>query len=390
MLKYVLGVHDSFVSKGGMIKMATRLLEQYKWTKDGRKWVFYTWVPTLNGKRKKYTSPAFKTKKEALVAEREFAVKMGNYNENEDMTFKELYTAYYAYQEDKVKPTTLKTYRDRIKYMSLLDNIKLKDLSVKYYELWRKEINNFDISTAYKNDIQKFIKIVLNWGEKMYGFNFRKFYNKITKFSNPNEIKKEMEFYTLEEFKKFISNEDDIKFKCLYETLYYCGLRKGEARALTWNDIDFDNKELRVNKNVVQIEGENSNKYMITTPKTKSSIRTLPIPETLLNDLKTLLESEKQVYGFKKNWFIFGNDSPITNWQVRSRKNQLCKLAELKQIRIHDFRHSCASLLINNGANITIVAKYLGHTKIDETLNTYSHMFKNKLNDIVNTINSLT
>ena len=81
---------------------------------------------------------------------------------------------------------------------------------------------------------------------------------------------------------------------------------------------------------------------------------------------------------------------PITNSRLRDRKNQLCQKANLKQIRIHDFRHSCASLLINNGANITMVAKYLGHTKIDETLNTYSHMFKNKLNDIVNTINKLT
>ena len=198
-----------------------------------------------------------------------------------------------------------------------------------------------------------------------------------------------MDFYTLDEFKKFISNENDIKFKCLYETLYYCGLRKGEARALTWNDIDFENKELRVNKNVVQIEGENSYKYMITTPKTKSSIRILPISDTLLNHFKILLERDKHVYGFKKNWFVFGDDRPITNFQVRNRKNKLCKQAELKQIRIHDFRHSCASLLINNGANITIVAKYLGHTKIDETLNTYSHMFKNKLNDIVSTINNL-
>ena len=301
-----------------------------------------------------------------------------------------LYTAYYSYQEDKIKSTTLKTYRDRIRYMQLLDNIKLKNLDVKYYELWRKEINKLDIATAYKNDIQKFIKIVLNWGEKMYGFNFRKFYNKITKFSNPNEIKKEKDFYTLEEFKTFISFEDDIKFKCLYETLYYCGLRRGEARALTWDDIDFTNKELRVNKNIVQIGGENSKKYSITTPKTKSSIRTIPIAETLLNDLKMLYEECKQIYGFKNNWFVFGTDDPITNWQVRNRKNLICEKANLKQIRIHDFRHSCASLLINNGANITMVAKYLGHAKIDETLNTYSHMYKNRLNDIVNTINSLT
>ena len=58
--------------------MATRLLEKYKWTKDGRKWVFYTWTTSLDGKRKKYTSKAFKTKNEALAAEREFSLKIGN------------------------------------------------------------------------------------------------------------------------------------------------------------------------------------------------------------------------------------------------------------------------------------------------------------------------
>lgn len=68
---------------------------------------------------------------------------------------------------------------------------------------------------------------------------------------------------------------------------------------------------------------------------------------------------------------------------------KLIILMGAKQIRIHDFRHSCASLLINNGANITMVVSYLGHTKIDETLNTYSHMFKDKLNNIVETIDKL-
>ena len=64
--------------------------------------------------------------------------------------------------------------------------------------------------------------------------------------------------------------------------------------------------------------------------------------------------------------------------------------AGVKEIRTHDFRHSCASLLINSGASIMVVAKYLGHTKIDETLNTYSHLFKNKLDEVVNTMNKLT
>lgn len=60
-------------------------------------------------------------------------------------------------------------------------------------------------------------------------------------------------------------------------------------------------------------------------------------------------------------------------------------MARVKDIKIHDFRHSCASLLIDS-SYITLVAKYLGHTKIDETLNTYSHMYQNRLDTIVNII----
>lgn len=73
----------------------------------------------------------------------------------------------------------------------------------------------------------------------------------------------------------------------------------------------------------------------------------------------------------------------------RQYKNENAEKAGVKQIRIHDFRHSCGSLLINNGANVTIVAKYLGHAKIDETLNTYSHIFDNKMDEVVDTINKL-
>lgn len=150
-------------------------------------------------------------------------------------------------------------------------------------------------------------------------------------------------------------------------------------------DININYLKSRVKKGS---KGHKSDK--ITTPKTNSIIRIIPIPNILLNDLKMLLERDKRFYEFNYKWFVFGRDIPITNYKVRYRKNMLCKMAGLKQIRIHNFRHSCASLLINNGANITIVAKYLGHIKIDKTLNTYSHMFKNKLNNIVSTINKLT
>ena len=68
------------------------------------------------------------------------------------------------------------------------------------------------------------------------------------------------------------------------------------------------------------------------------------------------------------------------------KKNGKDKSVGVSQTRIHDFRHNCASLLIDSGTNITLVAKYLGHTKIDETLNTYYHMYQNRLDTIVNII----
>ena len=86
---------------------------------------------------------------------------------------------------------------------------------------------------------------------------------------------------------------------------------------------------------------------------------------------------------------ISGLSSKIKNPLLKHTKNKYTQLAGVKQIRIHDFRHSCASVLINNGANIMVVAKFLGHAKIDETLNTYSHLLKNKMDEVVKTMNNL-
>ena len=83
---------------------------------------------------------------------------------------------------------------------------------------------------------------------------------------------------------------------------------------------------------------------------------------------------------------MFGNIDSLSATTLLDRKTKNAFMARVKNIRIHDFRHSCASLLIDSGANITLVAKYLGHTKIDETLNTYSHMYQNRLDTIVNII----
>ena len=367
--------------------MSVNQLKPKDWTKDGRKWFFYTRYKDLSGRTKQYKSKKFLTKKEAQEAERVFFLQLDKYRPDNDMTFKDLYLAFYDYQEDKVKETTLHTYKDRMRYMELLDNVKVKEFNLQHYEMWRKKILEYNLSNRTRNYIYKFLKTIMNFGTKWYGLNFNNIYPKMTNFTDPNERKKEMDFWTFDEFNQFIAVEDNLMYKTFFKTLYFCGLRKGEIRALNWNDIDFTNNTLSVNKGLS--DNVNGKRYIISSPKTQSSNRTLPLPKEVINDLKELKNHYMEFTNFKEAWFVFGGELPIGDDAIRRRKINNCKIAKVKEIRIHDFRHSCASLLISQGADITLVAKFLGHSKIDETLNTYSHMYGNKLNNIINIIDTL-
>lgn len=357
--------------------MSVRQLKENKRTRDGRSWVFIQYSKGLDGKRHQYQSQAYFTKEAATKAELEYLDKYKDVEVNPHMTFKEAYTLYYEYQKDKIKDSTLKTYRDRIKYMGLLNNIELVNLNWEHYQKWRSQMNKTNLCDKYKTDIQKFIKQVLNFAEKQWDFNLRKFYNKLEPFKTPGAIKKEMDFYEPQEFFQYISVIDDLRDKCLFETLYYCGLRRSEARGLQWRHIDFKNHTLTIAQQVLNLAGNNaSSSWYIASPKTESSNRTIPIPEVLLKDLAELKKSNERFSKFKQTWFVFGDDVPITYHQIYSRNNNYCKKAGLRHIRIHDFRHSCASALISASAPITAVSNYLGHSETTETLETYTHLVK--------------
>ena len=365
------------INKGGNNLMSVRQLKENKRTRDGRSWVFIQYSKGLDGKRHQYQSQAYFTKEEATKAELEYLDKYKDVEVNPHMTFKEAYTLYYEYQKDKIKDSTLKTYRDRIKYMGLLDNIELVNLNWEHYQKWRSQMNRTNLCDKYKTDIQKFIKQVLNFAEKQWDFNLRKFYNKLEPFKTPGAIKKEMDFYEPQEFFQYISVINDLRDKCLFETLYYCGLRRSEARGLQWRHIDFKNHTLTIAQQVLNLAGNNaSSSWYIASPKTESSNRTIPVPEVLLKDLAELKKSNERFSKFKQTWFVFGDDVPITYHQIYSRNNNYCKKAGLRHIRIHDFRHSCASALISAAAPITAVSNYLGHSETTETLETYTHLVK--------------
>jgi len=94
---------------------------------------------------------------------------------------------------------------------------------------------------------------------------------------------------------------------------------------------------------------------------------------------------------FKKNWFVFSGINAFSETTITNRKNAYFKKAGLDPIRLHDFRHSCASYLINNLGidNIMLISRYLGHKDVAMTLNRYSHLYRSKLEDLVFEINKL-
>ncbi len=359
-----------------------------KGTSDGRKWIFQAKYEDIDGTIKRYTSKKYATKQEAKIQELAFLTSLTkNKSDYSDMTFETLYMNFMEYQKDRIKATSLNNYNFRFSKLKSIQKLKLSKFDVAHYQMFREEIKKQNYSIVTKNDIHKFLRVLLNFAMKWYKFDFTDVIDKMEKFKDPNSINKEMKFYTFEEFKHFISFENDLRYKCAFNILYFCGLRRGELLGLTWDNVNLFRKEMNIRKNVViSLDG---NKYNVTSPKTKSSIRTIPIPNFLVEDLKKLKEDNKECYGFQESWFVLGSFEPIPFNSLRSHKDKLCDLSGLPRIRIHDFRHSCASLLISKGANITLVARFLGHTKIDETLNTYSHFFKSDLDNIVNVINGL-
>ena len=352
--------------------------------KKTKKWAYRLSHIDENGERKQKHSKWFNLKKEAKEAEKKYLESVNDNISNDSITFEDIWSDYISLKKERLKITSFESIKKKEKHFKNLFKLKIVDFDIKEYNKWKKGINKKNYSTTHKNNIYKCLRSALRHGKKYFDINIDKLLVQMTNFTNPNELKKEMKFFTYEDFNKFISVENDLTYKVFFETLYFCGLRLGETLALNWTDIEYVSDDLiriKVSKTLTEkIKGE---KYVILPPKTKSSNRILPIKnKKLILGLKQIKEKAMTLYGFEDKWFIFGNVYPLAETTLQKRKNDNCKKAGVQRIRIHDFRHSCASLLINKGASIALVSRYLGHTDIATTLNIYSHMFKSELEDI--------
>lgn len=369
-------------------------------TKDKRKWYFMVSYKDIFGNKKRYRSKKYERKEEAEDEEAKFKTLLIEGDHQKNIPFKKLSEEYLIHYKKNVKQSSYYTNSKKIKdhIIPYFEDKKIKDITVHTIEKWKNEIDNKEhnikidgkivsvrYSTQFKQSLFVCLSAILNYGRTYYGLK-ENVARIVGNFKAPDELPEEMAFWEHTEFEQFISCIEDLTDKTIFSFLYYTGVRKGELLALNWDDIDFQKGTVRINKTVnFKIEGEG---YIITTPKTKNSFRSILMPKKLLSLMIEYKTYNKQYKNFNKKWFVFGQYSPYPTTTLWRKLNYYANKSDVKLIRIHDFRHSHASLLINQGANPSIVAERLGHT-IQTCLKTYSHMWESKQKEVVNLIDNL-
>lgn len=247
---------------------------------------------------------------------------------------------------------------------------------------------------------------VLSWldGLSEYSHNYRKtifstltsifaFGKRYHNIDDPTEVverprrvqkKKEMDIYTPEEFsllKDHFVNKDHAFF---FYFLFISGCRRGEALALTWEDIDEKKGSIEIKKSYSKKTDEKGIGFIITSTKNEGSDRIIYLPRSFF---KALAEYKKD-----KDLslpFVFGGKSPFPVTNLQRALATAADEAGLKRIRIHDFRHSCASFLLHKGVSIVAVSRHLGHTSVEQTLNTYAHILPDDRAEILKNLDAL-
>lgn len=339
----------------------------YKDKKRGT-WYANFYYKDWTGARKHKCKRGFKLERDAKKWEKEFLDKL---NQSSDILFSSLVEKYMADQSLKLKETTMEGKRNVIytKILPFFGNVKICDITPLAVNEWQQTIISHrdekgnPYKPTYLKTINNQLSAIFNYAVKYYGL-----------ASNPcraagsmgKSKADEMHIWTLDEYDSVIKNEKKPYYKVAFDILFYTGIREGELLALTPADI-LPDMSIDINKTFSVIKGVRQ----VTPPKTPRSVRKVAIPEFLY---KEVTEHISLLYGIQPDERIF----TFTKAGLSSEMKRLAALSNVQPIRIHDLRHSHASMLINMGINLFEISRRLGHESYKTTSDTYGHLYKNK------------
>lgn len=369
--------------------------KQYETTK-GTYWQVrgYLGVDELTGRKKQFFRKNFETKKDAQRAYRQalidFEQGVKGIN-NKNLTYLQVYHEWLESYKNTVRESTLRKRMELfdLHILPLFGKLRINKITGSHLQKavnkWHKQFAMYQRVYSYCVRVLKFAKA------KGYIQNSPQDEviiptNKVTyEFDLKNHGK---EFYTREELKKLmdvLSNMQTKKWLCFFRILAFCGLRRGEALALTYGDIDFQNMMLSVNKTVSQ---GTDNRLKIELPK-DGDPRSISIDPITLNIIKEWrLEQQKHLIGLgynamSKDQLVFckyNNNSWLDVTAPRNALKYICDKNGLEMIKIHGFRHTHVTLLMDAGVPFKDIMARMGHSELDVT-KIYTHITKDALDN---------
>lgn len=347
----------------------------------------YLGTDEATGKQMRTTRRGFKTKKEAELelARIKLQVASGEYRKERAETFKEVYELWLLQYENTVEQSTF------VKTVSLFNNHILP--SIGEYKIEKITV---DICQKAVNDWAKKLKNISKvkaYASRVFNFAVKREFiqkNPFDLVELPRKRNKQLSdetdeknFYTREQLIEFLScleKETNVKAYVLFRLLAFSGMRKGEALALTWRDINFKTNEIRINK---ALSRGKDNKLYIKSTKTNEA-RTIKMDEKTMNILRMWKKKQKEDYlklGFntsKLSQLVFSNEKNEFVQPTKTREWMLYvqEKYNLKKVTTHGLRHTHCSLLFEAGATLKEVQDRLGHSDIKTTMNIYTHVTK--------------
>ena len=329
-----------------------------------QKWMVQYRYHDWTGELKKSTKRGFRTKKEAEEWYRDFTMKL---NPNCTMKFKDFVTMYLDDMKYRLREHTIinKTYIIDDKVLPYFGEKRLGDITVADVRKWQNTLIQQGYAPTYLKTIHNQLSAIFNYAVRYYNISS----NPCKKAGSMGKAKAdEMQIWTREEFQKFSDCLMNKRISWLaFQILFWTGIRIGELLALTFADVDFEGKTIRINKSYQRLKGRD----IITPPKTPKSNRMVSIPQFLVDDIQDYKES---LYDPQPDDRVI----PVAKTFLEKEMIRGVKQSGVKKIRIHDLRHSHASLLIELGFSVKEIAERLGHENVETTLNIYSHLYPDK------------
>lgn len=351
--------------------------------KDDERNTFYvkTYYTDYTGAKKQKMKRGFKLQRDAKEWERVFLEKQ---SAQPSMPFKALSELYLEDKKAHTKKITYETKKNRIDTWILpyFNTQPINEITAPDIRKWQatlkesKNANDAPLSAGYMQNLVMELSSMFNFAVRFYGLSVNPCH---VAGNTVGKKTRSLNFWTKEEFDKFISTFDkSSSFYVAFLMLYYCGMRIGELEALTFADVDLDANTITINKTYHLING----KGVVTAPKTQKANRTIVIPPFLSAIIR---EYETHIYAPEKDTRLFTASHSTYARQMEEHTKQ----ADIRRIRLHDIRHSHASLLIEMGFSALLVSERLGHENVSTTLNIYSHLFPSKQVEVAERLEKL-